>query len=176
MKIIKASLIVLTAILGIILLVALFLPSGFTVERSIEINAPADSVFALVENVEALVKWNPWSRLDPAAENTLSDSLIGEGAYWYWNGEVIGKGSMTISSVEMNKRIDYILRFDEPKMNPSDIIFYFEPTSMGTRVRWINRGELNYPIGRYFGLLMDGMLGGDFEKGLHNLKQIAENR
>jgi len=176
MKIVKTSLIVLTVILGVVLVVALFLPSGFIVERAIEIEGPPDSVFKLVENVETLVKWNPWSRLDPAAENTLSDSLTGEGAYWYWNGEVIGKGSMTITSIDMNKRIDYILRFDEPKMNPSDIIFHFEPTAFGTNVRWINRGNLNYPIGRYFGLLMDGMLGKDFEKGLLNLKELAENK
>lgn len=176
MKIIKTSLIVLVVLLGVILLVALFLPTGFEVERQIEINAPVDSVFKLVENVETLLKWNPWSRLDPAAENTLSDSLNGVGAYWYWNGAVIGQGSMTISDIDLNKRITYALRFDKPKMNPSEIIFHFQSTSMGTRVGWINRGHLNYPIGRYFGLLMDGMLGKDFEKGLRNLKELAENK
>lgn len=174
MKFIKTSLIVLTVIIGLTLIIALFLPSEFNVERQIEIEAPLDSVFALVENVETLVAWNPWSKLDPDAENTLSDSLNGEGAYWYWNGEVIGKGSMTISGIDINKRIDYILRFDEPKMNPSDIIFYFKSSSLGTQVTWINRGNLNYPIGRYFGLMMDGMLGPDFEQGLIQLKQMAE--
>lgn len=176
MKIIKTSLIVLTAIIGLVLLIAIFLPSKFYVERQIEIEAPLDSVFALVENVESFLKWNPWSKLDPGAENTLSDSLTGVGAYWYWQGEVIGKGSMTISGIKSNKRIDYFLRFDEPKMNPSDIIFRFEALNTGTRVFWINQGDLNFPIGRYFGLMMDGMLGGDFEQGLLNLKRLAEDR
>ena len=36
-------------------------------------------------------------------------------------------------------------------------------------------GELGYPISRYMGLMMDGMLGKDFEQGLASLKELSEN-
>jgi hypothetical protein len=39
-----------------------------------------------------------------------------------------------------------------------------------------NEGDLGRnPINRYFGLFMGRMLGGDFEKGLSNLKSKAES-
>ena len=176
MKILKRILVGLTVLLGLLLIVGLFLPSEFHVERRAEIAAPVDSVFKLVENTNNLVQWNPWSELDPESKNETSTPPTGVGAYWYWDGEIIGKGSMTLAALESNKSLEYILRFDEPKMDPSDILFKFSATATGTEVVWINVGKLNYPIGRYFGLMMDSMLGSDFEKGLANLKAMAEKR
>jgi hypothetical protein len=40
---------------------------------------------------------------------------------------------------------------------------------------WTNEGEMGgNPINRWFGLMMDRMVGPDFEAGLANLKKLAE--
>ena len=45
----------------------------------------------------------------------------------------------------------------------------------GTHVTWSFDSDMGAgPIGRYFGLLMDRMVGPDFEGGLANLKALAE--
>ena len=44
-----------------------------------------------------------------------------------------------------------------------------------TKVTWSNEGDLGAnPINRYFGLMMDRMMGPDFEEGLNNLKRAVE--
>ena len=43
------------------------------------------------------------------------------------------------------------------------------------KVTWSNEGDLGgNPVNRYFGLMMDKMIGPDFEEGLAKLKEIAE--
>ena len=49
------------------------------------------------------------------------------------------------------------------------------PEGSGTRVTWTNEGDMGTnPVNRYFGLMMDSMVGPDFEAGLKNLKALAE--
>jgi hypothetical protein len=49
------------------------------------------------------------------------------------------------------------------------------PAGSGVRVSWTNEGEMGAnPINRWFGLLMDRMVGKDFDAGLVNLKKLAE--
>ena len=51
-----------------------------------------------------------------------------------------------------------------------------EPTVDGSMVTWRDEGTVdNNPINKYFALMMDGMVGPDFEMGLENLKVLVEN-
>ena len=48
-------------------------------------------------------------------------------------------------------------------------------TTTGTRVSWTNEGEFGgNPFIRYIGLMMDSMVGKDFDAGLNKLKLLAE--
>ena len=50
-----------------------------------------------------------------------------------------------------------------------------EPAGSATKVTWSNFGDLGgNPLVRYFGLVMDKMVGADFEAGLAGLKALAE--
>jgi hypothetical protein len=54
-------------------------------------------------------------------------------------------------------------------------ILLLAPDGSGTRVTWTNEGDMgSSPINRYFGLMMDSMVGPDFDAGLRNLKALAE--
>jgi hypothetical protein len=49
------------------------------------------------------------------------------------------------------------------------------PTGEATRVVFFNEGDFGgNPVRRYFGLIMDKMMGGEFEKNLIGLRQKLE--
>ena len=46
-----------------------------------------------------------------------------------------------------------------------------------SKVTWSNGGDLGMnPVGRYFGLFMDRMMGPDFQSGLEKLKSKVETK
>jgi hypothetical protein len=50
-----------------------------------------------------------------------------------------------------------------------------EPAAAGVKVVWVDAGELGMnPVHRWFGLFLDRIIGPDFERGLNNLKRLAE--
>lgn len=82
---------------------------------------------------------------------------------------------MTIAEITtkgMRSRVE----FTAPQPMVSWDNWEFTATAKGTRVKWWSEGELDYPIGRIFGLFIEGMLGPTFEKGLLNLKRISEQQ
>lgn len=175
MKTLKKILLGLGAIVVVFLLAALLLPSTYHVERSIVINEPVDKVYPQVANLNNWVLWNPWTAMEPTAKSEIKGSGKEIGSVWAWEGEIIGTGSLTLKDLQPNQSVRSQLVFVAPQVMESDDIWNFNPTTEGTEVTWAMEGKLKYPIDRYFGLFMDGMLGADFEKGLHNLKKVTED-
>ena len=170
----KKIVIFLVALVGLLLVLAIFLPSSYKVERSATINAPAEKVYTQVVDLNNYLKWNPWSKMDMKAKHTISANSQGIGAVWSWDGQEVGKGSLTIEKVVENKSIETKVLFTSPRQDEGKGFWTFEETSGTTKVTWAMEGELGYPIGRFMGLMMDGMLGSNFEQGLANLKEITE--
>src|SRR5437762_935696 len=91
------------ALLGILALVAVFAivvatrPDTYHVQRSTKIEAPADVVFATVNDFQSFAEWSPWAKMDPGMKATISTPSSGVGAKYEWAGnKQVGKGSMTI--------------------------------------------------------------------------------
>ena len=83
----KLALSVLKYALGIVvvLLAAGFLlPSTYSAQRSITINAPADQAFALVANHKAWKRWSVWNQRDPNMVMTYSGPEMAAGSKWSW--------------------------------------------------------------------------------------------
>ncbi len=175
MKLLKVVIYAIVGIVTLFLIVALFLPSHVRVERSIVIEKPTATVYNLIIDFSNYEKWNPWSKTDPEAEGTLEGLPGKPGQKWSWDGDIVGKGSITLKEAIPNKMIKSELRFIEPFEAVSWDIWNFSPTNGGTKVVWANEADLDFPVGRYFGLFYDGMIGPDFEKGLKNLKNLAES-
>jgi len=175
MKFFKGLVLVLIGLLVLFLLIGIFLPSQYRVERQVTINAPIDSVFNNALDLNTVLLWNPWTALDSAAVNTVTGTGNDIGDTWKWDGEIVGIGQMTNMEIDTNKSIIRKLEFTQPEMAASTIIWKFSEAQDGVRAVWINEGEAEYPMGRYFGLMMDSMLGSDFEKGLASLKALTEN-
>jgi len=176
MKFFKGLLIVIVGLVVLFLLIGIFLPSQYRVERQITIKAPIDSVFNNALDLHTVLLWNPWTAMDSAAVNTITGTGKDAGDIWKWEGEIVGIGQMTNMEIDTNKSIIRKLEFTEPEMPASTIIWNFSEGQDGVTAVWINEGDAGYPMGRYFGLMMDSMLGSDFEKGLASLKSLTEKQ
>ena len=174
MKWLKRVAFAVVAVIALLLVIGLLLPSGFKVQRSMQIAAPASKIYPLVADPRQWKQWTVWNRRDPAMQMTYSGAASGVGAKWSWQSKTEGNGEMEFIAAVPNERIDYTLAFPEFGMNSRGQLLLV-PEGGGTRVTWTNEGDMGgSPINRYFGLLMDRMVGPDFEGGLTNLKGLAE--
>jgi uncharacterized protein YndB with AHSA1/START domain len=166
------------AVIGIVALsllaVGYFLPSKFSVQRSVVINAPAKKIYDYVVEPRKWTEWSAWTRRDPDMRITYFGPPFGMGAKWSWASKTEGSGSMEFVRVEPDRSIEYALSFPDFGMRSMGT-FRLEPDGNATRVTWTNAGDIgDNPLKRYLVLFMDRMVGPDFEAGLANLKALAE--
>jgi hypothetical protein len=151
-------------------------PSEFRVVRSTTIAAPAPVIFAQVNDFHRWDAWNPWAKVDPAMKQTYEGAPAGVGAVYTWAGNrEAGEGRMTIIESRPNDLIRVRLEFLKPFAGTSIATFTFKPEGAGTLVTWSMAGENNF-IAKAVHLVMDmdRMIGGNFEKGLAQMKTVAE--
>lgn len=178
MKIIKRLLFWSIFLIGIVLIIALFLPTQFSVKRSVMIVQPADSVFQYVKQLKNQELYSVWWKADPQMKKTYTgaDGEVGFISAWKSKQAEVGAGQQKIVAIEEGKRIDLELTFIEPFESTNDA--YMSTTALdakNTRVSWSINGEMPYPM-NITGLFIDmeQTLGEDLEKGLKNLKRILE--
>ncbi len=151
-------------------------PDDFTVTRSAKLAASPAKIFPDVNNLHKWEAWSPWAKLDPNAKHSFEGPDAGVGAAMAWSGnKKVGKGRMTITGSELNGRIAFRLEFLRPFKATNTAEFTFQPEGNQTTVTWSMSGQSNFFF-KVFGLFMDcdKMVGKDFEKGLADLKSVAE--
>ena len=174
MKVFRWALIVIVVLAVGLVGVGFLLPSKFRVERSATINAPAEKVYGLIADPRAWAKWAVWNQRDPAMKITYGGPPTGAGAKWTWESKSEGNGTMEFTKAESPKGVEFKLDFPDMKMMSQGALV-LEPSGTSTKVTWSNFGDLGgNPLVRYFGLVMDRMVGPDFDAGLTNLKALAE--
>lgn len=170
MKVIKWIVILVAAFVGI----GFLLPADYKVSRSIDINATPDKIYPHLVAPKAWPKWTVWNARDPNMKVTYSGADSGVGAKWAWESKSEGNGSMEFSKAEPNKMIEYKLFFPDFGSTSTGTLT-LTPSGNTTKVTWTNEGSMGgNPLMRYFGLMMDSMVGKDFAGGLANLKALAE--
>ena len=174
MQIIKWLLIAIVVLAVGLVGVGFLLPSKFRVERSATINAPAEKVYALVADPRAWTQWTVWNKRDPAMKMVYSGAATGVGAKWSWESKTEGNGTMEFTRADSPRVVEFNLTFPDMKMASQGSVT-LDAAGASTRVTWANYGDLGgNPLVRYFGLVMDKMVGADFEAGLAGLKALAE--
>jgi len=152
--------------------IGLWLPNDYVVERSVTVQAPPVIAFAQVNDLHKWEQWSPWSKLDPDMVITYGDKTIGAGASYAWKGKKSGSGKLTIRESELGKRIDTLISFEEKGEGLG--YWVFEKEGRGCKVTWGMTGRNAGPVGGWFSLIIDEMLGGQFEDGLAGVKEMAE--
>ncbi len=173
----KKALLVIVALVAVLAVVIALQPSTYRVARSTTIAAPPEAVFAQVNDFHAWNAWSPWARLDPHVKNTFEGPAAGTGAIFKWEGNAkVGQGAMTLTDSHAPDRIRIKLEFLKPFASTCDTGFDFAAADKGTRVTWTMSGTCGF-LDKAFCLFMGGMdrmVGPDFERGLAQMKAIAE--
>ena len=176
MKIVLYFALTLVVILIVLAVLVAFRPNKFQVSRSATIHAPPEAVFPHINRLSAWGEWSPFEKVDPDMEKTFEGPESGEGAVLHWKGNSqAGAGSSTIVKSVPNESIQIDLRMIKPFGCHNDVWFTFQPIDEGTVVTWRMSGDVGY-FGKILHLIisMDNMVGGQFEKGLADLKTIVE--
>jgi uncharacterized protein YndB with AHSA1/START domain len=151
-------------------------PAEFAIERETVIAAPAEVVFAHLESPKALDVWSPWMKMDPKIVVKHEGPEAGVGATESWEGPKMGVGSLTVTAVKPNEEVELKLEFLKPMQATNRALFTLTPVGEGTRIAWRMEGKNNF-VAKAASLVMnmDEMVGGTFEKGLADLKALAES-
>lgn len=165
---------VVTAVAAVLIYAAMR-PNTFKVERSAQISAPPEKIFPLMGDLRAFNTWNPFAKADPAARITYRGPASGAGSAYDWSGQKSGAGSMEVLDLDAPTRVSLDLRFTKPFAAHNKVLFSIVPAAGGSHVTWTMTGKSPYLhklISLFFS--MDTMVGGEFAKGLADLKVLAE--
>jgi uncharacterized protein YndB with AHSA1/START domain len=172
---IRISLLGLGTLIGLCIVAALK-PDHFRVERSIVINAPAETIFPLINDLRQFTRWSPYEDRDPAMHKTFSANSTGHGARYAWDGnKEVGSGRMEIIDSRPLQQVMIQLDFERPMEAHNSVVFSLAPSDSGSTVRWAMEGPMPF-VSRLFSIFMDfdAIVGTDFATGLANLKALAE--
>lgn len=174
MSALKKLLVVVGVLITLFVVTSFFISKDYSVERTIVINAEPSEIYPYIVDLKEWSKWGVWFKRDPNMELNFSGPDRAIGMRSEWKSDTEGNGEMEITKLEHNRRVLYRLYFPDYDMGSTGA-FEIRPTSNGSVVTWRDEGSVdNNPINRYFALMMDGMIGPDFEMGLENLKTLAE--
>ena len=168
--------VVLAIAIAVVLILAVRKPATFSVARAIDIKAPPEKIFALINDFHQWVSWSPYENKDPAMKRSYSGAESGKGAVYGWEGNSnVGSGRKEILDASVPSKILIKLDFFKPFEGHNTAEFTLSPQGGATNVNWVMHGPAPF-MHRVMQVFMnfDKMIGKDFEAGLANLKKLAE--
>ena len=169
---------ILLGLTALFLLGGFVLPSQVHVERSLFIPAPAAVIFSEISDLNRWDAWSPWAAMDPDMALTVTGQGVGQTMTWHSDDPMVGDGQQTITALTDAQQLATHLDFGKQGM--ADATFTLMPQSGGTQVVWaldtdMREGVplLDQPFSTYFGLVMDRLVGADYEQGLQNLAAVV---
>ena len=169
-------LIIFAVVIAAILIFAATKPDAFRIQRSLTIAAPPEKIFPYLNDYRRWQDWSPYEKKDPAMKRTFSGPATGPGAIYEWDGNKnVGKGRIEITEDSPNARLAFNLDMLKPFEAHNKGELSLQPQGSATVVTWAMHGRTPY-LAKILHVFfnMDRMAGGDFEKGLADLKAIAE--
>ncbi|AMR31097.1 hypothetical protein A0256_06495 [Mucilaginibacter sp. PAMC 26640] len=179
MNIVIIILIVIAAIIGVLLIVAIFTKADYSVEREIVINKPANQVFDYIKCLCNMDYYNKWVMQDPMARKDYKGEDGTEGFIYAWDSDNKGgKGEQQIMKIEDAKKIDIRITFEKPFAAVSDSYLETTPADQRTTLlKWGFDSKMPYPMNAVLIFIdMGEILGKDLDISLGNLKRILEDQ
>ena len=172
MKLLKVLLYLVLALVLVFVIGGYLLPGTSHVERSITIDRPATQVYTMLNSFKRFNEWSPWYEMEPEAMYSYSGPESGVGAAMAWEGKKVGSGSQRIVESVAATRVVNALDFGGSQATAT---YALSPDGNGTRITWsLDSEHGNNLVSRWFGPLMERMVGPDFEHGLAKLKTVLE--
>src|SRR5882757_4280384 len=168
--------VVLAVAIAVVLILAATKPDTLRVQRAITVKAPAEKIFALINDFHQWRAWSPYEDRDPDLQRSYSGAASGKGAVYAWEGNKnVGSGRMEILDAPPPGKVVIKLDFLKPFEAHNTAEFTFVPQGDTTNVTWLMHGPAPFmsKVMQVF-VNMDNMIGKDFAAGLANLKRITE--
>ena len=150
-------------------------PPDYHVERSIEVQAPAEVAWQQLSDFNTRKAWSPWQKMDPMQRTTVTGLPASIGHTNTWDGEKTGRGSQTITEVDKPRQLTMELVMLKPMADEAVTGFEIAEAGSASKVTWYIDGKNSF-VKKLFALVMgmEGMLGDMFDQGLADLRPIVE--
>jgi carbon monoxide dehydrogenase subunit G len=171
------TLVLLVALLIVLVLLYTFKrPDRFRIARTQGINAPPEKIFPYINDLRALNTWLPFLKPDPDIRLTYSGPSSGRGALNEFDGNrQVGAGRVEITESIPHSKVVMRLQMSRPMACDNTVEFTLRPNGDNTDITWAMEGKSSF-MSKLVGILIntDKMVGAQFEKGLADLKALAE--
>jgi hypothetical protein len=176
MSILISVLLVITGVIALLLIIALFMKKDYNVKREIIINVPSQKAFDFLKLLQNQEKFNKWAKADPNRkwEYKGTDGTVGYVISWKGNKDA-GEGEKEIMNLVEGKKIDTEIRFVKPMRMTASVIMETESLPGNqTKVSLSNAGKIKYPLNIMI-LMAERGFPKDMDESLSTLKSILEN-
>lgn len=149
----------------------------YSLQTSINIDAPAKKIYDLMLDLNRFDDWNPFMTMDPTTKTSVVQEKAGPGSVYTYEGQRIGRGQQVVLSAEKPSLIvSEMSFFGKKKTNTAIIEFRIQQETSGTLVTWYMEGERGLG-GKFMGVVLgfDKMMGKSFASGLASLKALMES-
>ncbi|MHA1524831.1 MAG: SRPBCC family protein [Alphaproteobacteria bacterium] len=154
---------------------AYLLPREIAIQRIITIEADAAKIFPYINSLRRTNEWAIWLKRDPGALVTYSGPEAGVGARVRWASRVQDVGTGAQEIVESTQDTQVATKLDFGSQGTADARLTLTPSGAATQVVWDFHTDLGLnPVARYFGLMIENMIAGDYDQGLAELKRQVE--
>ena len=176
-RIVIGVLITIVVIVGGLAVIVGTQPEELEVSRTTSVKARPDVVFDQINDFHNWDKWSPWAKLDPNMKTTYSGAPAGVGSSYAWVGnDEVGEGKMTVIESRPSEQVKIDLDFIKPFEAKNVTEFSLKPDGDTTQVTWVMTGKKTFATKAFCLVMdMDKMIGGDFEKGLAQMKTVVES-
>ncbi|MCK5359512.1 MAG: SRPBCC family protein [Gammaproteobacteria bacterium] len=148
----------------------IFLPQEYTVSRELVMQASAEEVHHLVEDMDSWDRWAAWDEAVPPAGSQKANMESGIGSGKYLKG-ASGSGWFVITNNSVVDGFEYAVYSDNGDKATANVTFL----DLGgeTKVTWTVRGSVKKPpvIAPYIALSKEFVLGSSLSQNLKNLKK-----
>lgn len=160
---------VLLALVIALVVVGFMLPASVVVERERTMAHSPELLFEALSDIRHFAQWTPWLAAEDEGAYRIEGPPAGVGATLIWReASEAGTSRMRIATLDPYRRIDFDLEFGD---NHAEGWFLIEPDGPQQRVTWglaMQFGTLDL-VGRYVGLMLPGLIGGEYARGLERL-------
>lgn len=170
----KTILLLILAAIAVVMLYAAMQPDTFSIARTVRINAPADKIFPLIDDLKAMNAWNPFVKDDPKTQLTYGGPARGVGATSAFGGGSAGSGKVAIVESTPPSQVVMQLDMDQPLETHNRVAFTLVPNGSGTDVTWGMSGRMGYLHKLMHTVVGARMVRNSFDRGLADLKAMAE--
>ncbi len=174
MKILKYVLIFVLIVVVGLLIYTFIQPSEYEFSRTRVIDAPAELVYANVDDYKKWEAWGPWHEDDPSIVATYNEKSKGPGVSYSWTS-ANGDGKATRVEAVPHESLSDDLNFGS--MGTSTAFWKFKPVDGGTEVTWGMRAENTPFMMKFFSAISggyDAMMGPMYERGLERLDSVTQ--